>query len=261
MPKGADEAIIEPKKGKRDPALPRSCILAFTPADVEGFRKNLTGNRRSSTKIFLAGVYSGLYRDAPIAVVGPALGAPQAVLIVEKLIALGVTEIVAFGWCGSLQPGVRIGDLVLPVGAISEEGASKHYPIGPETPGPSPALLARLEGNLSQAGLTLHEGLVWSTDAPYRETVGKVSDYRSLGILAVEMEASALFALACFRGVSLAIVLTVSDDLSTLEWRHGFRDPAFLSTRERARSTLLSTLCPRREPKWQGTEPPTSIRQ
>jgi purine-nucleoside phosphorylase len=73
---------------------------------------------------------------------------------------------------------------------------------------------------------------VWSTDAPFRETVGKVLGYQKQGVLAVDMEISALFTVADFRGIELAAALTVSDELHDLAWKHGFREPRFKRTRE-----------------------------
>ena len=71
-------------------------------------------------------------------------------------------------------------------------------------------------------GIEIHRGLVWTTDALYRETASKVAYYQRKGILAVEMEMSALLTVAAYRGVSLAGLLTVSDELSSLKWKHGF---------------------------------------
>ncbi len=84
--------------------------------------------RKRPYRIYLSEVFVGSHQGVPLALVGPMLGAPQAVLVLEKLIALGVTEVMAVGWCGSLQPDVKIGDLVLPTGAFSEEGTSPHLP-------------------------------------------------------------------------------------------------------------------------------------
>jgi uridine phosphorylase len=235
-------AIIEPQKGKREEALPPSCVLVFSPQDLSRFARSLSQLHKLPHKIFLAELSIGLYDDASIALVGPTLGAPQTVLILEKLIALGVRNIVAVGWCGSLQPHVQIGDLVLPTGAVSEEGTSKHYPISEQHPGPSVQLLSSLRSEIGKVPLNPHEGPVWSTDAPYRETVGKVLDYQKQGVLAVEMESSALFTVAHFRGIRLAMVLAVSDELATLQWRHGFRDARFQRVREILPDLVLASL-------------------
>jgi len=160
------------------------------------------------------------------------IGAPQAVLVLERLIALGVTDVLAIGWCGSLQPNVRIGDVVLPVSAVSEEGTSGHYPLDISQPGPSFDLLNPLERALEGRGLQVHKGGVWSTDAPFREMKSKVLKYQEEGLLAVDMETSALFTVSHFRSVRLAVAMVVSDELSTLKWHHGFMDVRFKESRE-----------------------------
>lgn len=237
--KGEDRAIIEPRKGKREEALPSRAILAFTPDDVELMRHHAPLLRQRPQRMYLSHLFVGSYQSVPLALVGPMLGAPQTILVLEKLIALGVTEIIAAGWCGSLLAHVRIGDLILPTGAFSEEGTSSHYPISDPQPGPSREFSRVLGEALIGRGITVHEGMVWSTDAPYRETVGKVVKYQRAGALAVEMEVSALFTVAAFRNVRMAAALVVSDDLSSLAWVHGFRDPAFRQAREVMVASIL----------------------
>ncbi len=239
MPMDTSPAIIEPRRGKREEAAPSSCVIVFAPRDVDLFARRIDCSAKRSLSIFLAEVKSGSYEGIPITLAGPALGAPQAVMVLEKLIALGVRDVICVGWCGSLQPHIRAGDIVLPTGALSEEGTSAHYPISPAEPGPSMDLFNALKSALADAALTVHEAKVWTTDAPYRETAAKVTDFQKRGIAAVEMEASALLTVARFRGIRLALILTVSDELFSLAWRHGFRDPAFIRTREKLPEIVL----------------------
>lgn len=238
-----DKALIEPQKGKREEALPSLGILIFTSQDIDLFMGCFTQPPKRSHKIFLIDVYTGSYGDTEVALVGPMMGAPQAVMALEKLIALGVKNFIAVGWCGSLQKSVRVGDVVLPTAAISEEGTSGHYPVSVTDPGPSPQLLALFRDALCQEKLEVHEGRVWSTDAPYRETVGKVVAYGAQGVLAVDMEASALLTVAIYRGIRLAMALIVSDDLSSLKWVHGFRESRFHQTRKTMAELTLKVIC------------------
>ncbi|MFP5212408.1 MAG: nucleoside phosphorylase [Acidobacteriota bacterium] len=239
------QAVIEPRRGKREEPLPPVAVLIFTPQDVEFFIRCLPSPPRRTHKLFLVDVYTcQVGEETAIALAGPVLGAPQAVMVVERLVALGVRRIVAVGWCGSLQPHVAVGDVVLPTGAISEEGTSAHYPlVEGRDPGPAPGLLSSLRESLLSRSLRIHEGRVWSTDAPFRETVGKVSTYQKENILAVDMETSALFTLAAFRSFELAVAMVVSDDLSSLKWVHGFRDRRFKEAREILARTTFDVVC------------------
>jgi uridine phosphorylase len=239
MPIGENQPIIQPRRGKREEALPSLAVLVFTPQDMELFLHHSPLLPGQVPRIYLTELFVGLYQGVPLAVAGPMLGAPQAVLVLEKLIALGVMEVIAVGWCGSLQTRVRIGDLVLPTGAFSEEGTSAHYPIADRQPGPSREGLSVIRKSLQEGAVTVHEGMVWTTDAPFRETVGKARQYQRAGALAVDMETSALFTVASFRSVSLTVALVVSDDLSSLRWVHGFKEPAFSQTREELVKAVL----------------------
>ena len=238
-----DAAIIEPRKGKGEESLPSAALFVFTPQDVKLLLKGFPQPPALQQRYYLVDVYRAAHRDCPVTVAGPALGAPQAVMVMERLFVLGVTDLLAVGWCGSLQPDVRIGDVVLPVSAVSEEGTSKHYPADVPDPGPSPDLVDPFGKVLGGMGIGVHRGRVWSIDAPFREMKSKVLKYQSEGVLAVDMETSALFALAHFRGVRLAVALVVSDDLSTLRWHHGFRDPGFQRTREQLAKAAIEFMC------------------
>ena len=237
-----NQAIIQPSRGRREEALPPLAILIFTPQDVELFLRHAPLLRRRPQGIYLSSLFVGPCQGIPLVVAGPMLGAPQAVLVVEKLIALGVAEIIAVGWCGSLKAHVEIGDLVLPTGAFSEEGTSAHYPIGNPQPGPSRELSSLMKEALTGRTVRVHEGPVWTTDAPFRETVAKVMKYQQTGVLAVDMEISALYTVAAFRKIHMAAVLVVSDDLSSLTWIHGFREPGFRQAREETIMAIMDVV-------------------
>lgn len=174
------------------------------------------------------------------------IGAPQAVMVLEKMIALGVQRVVTVGWCGSLQPEVKIGDVVLPTGAFSEEGTSRHYPVEETETGPSARIFRILKEKLREPEFVVHLGKVWTTDAPYRETPRKVQFYQESGALAVDMETSALFQVAHFRAIELGSILVVSDELFDMKWTPGFRESRFQETRRRLAEWIPEATAPLR---------------
>jgi uridine phosphorylase len=223
--------------------VPAEALLVFTPQDLRILRAIEPRRLVKIQKLFLSDVYLWNSERGAVAIAGPMLGAPQAVLVLEKLIVLGARRILVEGWCGGLNSDLAVGDLVLPQWTLSEEGTSAHYPVPPADVTPDPALNQRLRSILAGSGkFIIHQGGVWSTDAPYRETREKVESYRRDGLLAVEMECSALFTVARFRAVALAVCLVVSDDLSGREWRHGYGDKRFMETRKQLPPYLLDTL-------------------
>jgi uridine phosphorylase len=241
MPAEEHSCVIEPRRGRHEESLPHLAILLFSPEDLATISACFPQPLRRSHDLYLSGVFTGAYEGAHVALAGPMLGAPQAVLVLERMIALGVRKFIAAGWCGSLRNEVRIGDIVLPSGAISEEGTSGHYPGA--VCAPSFELFNALKTGLTSTGQAIREGTVWTTDAPFRETFAKIRAFQSQGVLSVDMETSALFSVSRFRGVELAVVLVVSDDISGMKWVHGFRDPAFHAARKSVMKSVLMTIC------------------
>jgi len=218
-----NNVVIKPKKEKEEPLLGPDAIMVAIPSELQlmvdlSNAKRAVVGKANPFKVFI--IKKG--KDLPLGLAGPLLGAPQGVIIMEKLIALGAKRIWILGWCGSLQPNLAIGNLIIPTTALSEEGTSAHYPVNKKRRQTSTFLNKRLEDALLKANLPFKKGPVWTTDALYRETSEKVIDYGKKGLLAVEMEMSALITVAVYRSVKLAGLLIVSDELFSLEWHHGF---------------------------------------
>jgi uridine phosphorylase len=154
------------------------------------------------------------------------IGAPAAAVELEQLAALGTSAVVSVGTAGSLQRDLAPGDLVLCEAAIRDEGVSHHYlPPARLVRAPVP-MTAALGSGMTEAGLTFRTGISWTIDAPYRETVAEARHYQAEGVLCVEMEAAALFAVAQVRGLALASAFVISDSLAEEVWSPRFRDPA-----------------------------------
>lgn len=155
------------------------------------------------------------------------LGAPSAVLSLEPLIVSGVREIMVIAFCGSLNPEFRMMNAVSVTKALSEEGASRHYLPQKKVFRPSLLLKKRIENILRSANLPFLTGSVVSTDAPLRETRSWLKKNRDKGIDVVDMETSAVFALAEFYGIRAAALLIISDELWSGTWKAGFQRPEF----------------------------------
>jgi purine-nucleoside phosphorylase len=161
----------------------------------------------------------------------------MAAICLEKIIAMGATQIILYGWCGSLTPSLRIGDLFMPTSSLSEEGTSVHYQhIVAEG---DDSLHISLLDVLTTNAVIPKQGAIWTTDAVYRETRDKVAKYASQGIAAVDMEYTALKAVAGFRHVNFAAVMLVSDELYHQEWSPRFVQKSFRSDSKR----ILDRLC------------------
>ncbi|SFM73331.1 nucleoside phosphorylase [Thermodesulforhabdus norvegica] len=239
-----DRPVIEPRKGKREGLLPEVGCFVFVPDDIRLFLRRVRYQVSKRSRIFLSNCY--VFSDGTKArwcLLGPILGAPQAVMVLEKAVALGVRDVVALGWCGSLQESVKIGDVVVPIGFFSEEGTSSHYPVvEAEKIGVAAGAGLSCLKILEKRRIPIHRGVVWTTDAPFRETVGKVLFYKQKGVLAVDMESSALARGASYRGVNLLIILIVSDHLYTLKWHHGLKEAVFKERRKQVIEAVVKAL-------------------
>ena len=236
------EGIICPVKGKTDPHVGQDALMVMIPSQLRFLVQLTKAEKLPFNEMSLYHLYqTSKESNACLTLAGPFLGSPHAVIAMEKLIVLGAKRIWILGWCGSLQSDLKIGHLVVPIGAISEEGTSNHYPIFGKKLESNAKLNRMLEEELKQQGLPFSMGSVWTTDAPYRETPDKVKTYKDKGVLAVEMEFSALMTVALYRSVAMAGLLVVSDELFDLKWRPGFSN-ALLKKNSRAAGKILLTL-------------------
>ncbi len=172
-------------------------------------------------------------------VISGALGAPAAALALEPLVASGAKDIILLGFCGSLSERLAIGDFVSVAGAYSDEGTSKHYRPKRSAFLPSASLRGEVEEALRASGLEFKTGKIVSTDTPYRETRSWLEKSRRRGAELVDMETSAVFALALSCGVRAASLQIVSDELGSGRWKSGFSVRLLV---ERVRSAFFPLL-------------------
>jgi len=160
------------------------------------------------------------HRDVDVALVSPGVGAPAAVTSLEIVVALGATKLIGCGGAGIVRPGFDVGHVIVPTGAIRDEGTSYHYAPAHAEARPHPRALTAIDEVLTEAGVPHDRGLTWTTDAFFRETPAKVARRREQGCITVEMEASAMFVAAAFRGAVYGQLLYAGDDVSAQQWDH-----------------------------------------
>ena len=224
-----DEAIIHPRhfaeklKLRSDESenvcLPSRCVATFSylnnliewlketrePEELDWFSSSRTPLKFSEDDTELC-----------IAICG--IGSAFYAMHIEELIELGVRKCVLFGEVGVLNPDIPRGDVIIPRRAIREEGVSYHY-LSPSTyVEASLELTEKLIEAFRQKGFPVHVGDTWTTDAIYRETKNKIARYRGAGVLSVEMEAAAHFAVAKYRGIEAAAVFYAGDCVGEDTW-------------------------------------------
>ena len=158
-------------------------------------------------------------RDRVIVLANFGLGAPSVAAQAEELIAMGARRLVSVALSGAIQPDLAPGAVVVVDSAIRDEGTSHHYLAPRRDVAADAQLVSTLAASLSARGVAVRSGTTWSTDAPYRETREEAVAHQADGVLTVDMEMAALFAVAEYRGVAAAGVRVVGDSLAGGTWR------------------------------------------
>ena len=239
-----DDAIINPKKSNNSPELGPVAVMVATEADLSLLCELSNFTENSFRKLFISRLYVDREARSHVSLAGPLIGAPYAAMLLETLIAWGVRKILFLGWCGAISDNVKIGDVILPTAAMIDEGTSAHYISNNSPSTASQMIVNHARQYLREEQIAFHHGTIWSTDAVYRETPAKVEYFQKQNALAVDMETSSLFTVAKFRGVELGGVLVVSDELSALKWRPGFKEKRFQQSR-RIACRMVTRLCQR----------------
>lgn len=195
--------------------LPERCVIAFSKSSVNAIAEKYgaeTVCEIPSCTVNLP-IYEMNFDGVRIALVAGFIGAAGAANQIHELYAAGVKKIVACGSAGTLTPK-PLGALIVPDGAVRDEGASFHYaPPSYEMQADGDAV-KHIENTLTKLGLPHVTGKTWTTEAFYRETEEKIALRRSQGCLTVEMECSAMIAASQFLGVKFGQILYCGDDLS-----------------------------------------------
>lgn len=203
------------QRGRPDIDVPAVCLL-----DPDGdIVRHLTTTGQATEHPGWACYHTTLWTfdlaGTEIGVIGCAVGAPFAVLLAEQLAVSGCALLISVTSSGSITPVADPPYFVIIERALRDEGTSHHYlPPGTWSDAPAP-LMARLDGQLSGLAQPVVTGATWTTDAPYRETPEAIAYAESLGIVAVEMEAAALYAFATVQDFDVVCVAHVTNTMAT----------------------------------------------
>ena len=156
--------------------------------------------------------YTGTYEGKRVSVQGTGMGCPGATIVFEELIQLGVKKLIRVGTCGGLQPDHELGDLIVAISAGPADSTAMHL-VGnePHCPTASWELIHGAVHVAKEMGQDMRVGPIVSSDLFYNPDEGQYARWSQRGVLAVEMEASALFTVAALKGVHGGCLLTVSD--------------------------------------------------
>lgn len=221
-------AVIEPSKIHPNGIAPRKCVICFFREAIrERFEQGkLKVIYNLASEIDKNPLYEFEHKGERIGLFHPGVGAPLAGGFMDEVIALGSTQFIAVGSCGVLDSSLVHSHLIIPTSAVRDEGTSYHYLPPSREVEPSMIAVNAIKKVLTEKNYSYTIGKTWTTDAIFRETHERVKRRRAEGCITVEMESSAFFAVAKFRGVEVGQILYASDDVSGEEWdaREGIKN-------------------------------------
>lgn len=193
--------------------VPALCVLDFDGDLFDGLLRDGAASLSRSWACFHTQMAVLTLDGVECGVVPRTIGGPYAVLVAEQLHAAGARLIVGVTSAGRVSPTLPLPSIVVVDEAIRDEGTSLHYmPASTTIAGPTPHLVEDLARELEPLS-PVRRGLVWTTDAPYRETEQQLRSWAAAGALAVEMQAASLFAFAHAKGAAVGIVALVSNSV------------------------------------------------
>ncbi|EMA17454.1 MULTISPECIES: nucleoside phosphorylase [Haloarcula] len=153
------------------------------------------------------------YEGRELTICSTGIGSPSTAIAVEELEAVGVETLIRVGTTGALQEGIEIGDMVVANGAAKDEGTSQRYESKAVPAVPDYDVLSSLVDAAEANDEDVHVGPIATDDAFYAETDEYINDWEAAGLLAVEMEAAALFSLCRRKGLRSGAICTVDGNL------------------------------------------------
>lgn len=163
-------------------------------------------------------IYKVKYKDKEIALYMTDMGAAGAGGQLEEMIALGVEKVIIFGSCGVLDKNIEDCSIIIPNSAVRDEGLSYHYVEPSDEIEVNTNYISEFTSLLDEVKCNYRIGKVWTTDAFYRETKTKMERRKEMGCICVDMECSALAAVAQFREKDIFQFFYTADCLEGDKW-------------------------------------------
>ena len=158
--------------------------------------------------------YTGTYKGNPVSVQTTGMGCPSASIVTEELVQLGAKNLLRVGTCGGYGRDMRLGDLIVATSATPQDKTVSSLTRGvPYAPAAHFDLVHAAHHAAEAAGRRTFIGPIVSSDLFFDPTPDPAKLWGDLGVLAVEMEAAAIFTIAAMHGVRAGCLLTVSDTI------------------------------------------------
>jgi uridine phosphorylase len=211
--------LREARRQKNLPAVdvPAICILDPDGDIVRRLRRSGAAHPFDGWPCYHTQLDTFLLAGQIVGIIGCAVGAPFAVLVTEELFASGCRLLLSITSAGQISPLRKPPYFVIIDRALRDEGTSYHYASPGDYAEADPAIVELAREATAKKGIEVAVGPSWTTDAPFRETAEAIELARSRGVLAVEMEAAALYAFARAKGVPVLCLAAVTNTMGQVE--------------------------------------------
>ena len=214
-----ENLLREARRQKRLPPgnIPEICVL---DPDGDILRRLLRDGRAERSPVW-ACYHTDLYQfeqgGVCFGIIGWAVGASFAVLLAEEMFASGCRFLISVTSAGQIVPQGPPPYFVVIDRALRDEGTSYHYLPPTEYADADEALVGLAMRGVNKLPMPICRGAAWTTDAPFRETAAAIERCRARNILAVEMEAAALYAFAQARGRPVLCLAHVTNQMAVVD--------------------------------------------
>jgi len=194
-------------------------LMPGDPLRAQYIAENYLEGARRVTDVRNAWGFTGNYKGTPISIMASGMGIPSASIYGTELISdFGVRRIVRVGSCGTVNPAVKLRDIVIAMGACTDSGVNRMRFRGYDFAAIADFKLLRDAVNVAEASaVRFHVGNIFSADLFYTPDTEMFGVMEKFNILGVEMEAAGLYGLAAELGASALAICTVSDDIRSGE--------------------------------------------
>ena len=206
---------IGAKKGE----IAETVLLPGDPLRAKYIAENYLSNAVCHNTVRNMFGFTGNYKGQRVSVQGTGMGGPSASIYIHELINdFGAKQLIRIGTAGSYQPDIQIRDIVVALSASTNaSGNTARFNGADFAPCPDFELLKRALEAAKEKNISIKAGNILSSDTFYTDEPDEWKKWAAYGILAVEMETSALYTIAAKFRVKALSLLTISDSLVTGE--------------------------------------------
>ena len=207
-------SIPTPHISAKENAFAKTVLMPGDPLRAKFIAENFLETPKKVTDVRGMLGYTGTYNGSPVSVMGSGMGCPSMGIYSYELFNFyKVDSIIRVGSAGSIDMSLELGDVVMAVGACTESGYADAFARCPGsfTPTASFDLMVKAQKAAEVLELTLHAGNVLTSDVFYNDDSVGLNAWMRMGVLAVEMEAAALYSNAARAGKNALCICTISD--------------------------------------------------